>query len=223
MNSARNRPDAVDRQGGHLLGVLGEGQVDVDLRGERTRAAGPAGCGARPRTDAATAGGHGALGHRALGAVDGDELAVAQHGRGVAGADDGGDAQLARDDGGVAGHAAAVGHDGGGPAHGGHPVGARHGRHQDLTGLQAVALVGRLQHPHHARGPARRGRQALHQQRAPLGRRCGRGSPPTAVTGPRLHEVGAGRRPWPTPCPAASRSGPRRPGRCVPPRRPRRR
>ena len=42
------QPHAVDRQGGHLLGVLGEGQVDVDLRGERHR-----GRRVRPRAGAA--------------------------------------------------------------------------------------------------------------------------------------------------------------------------
>ena len=45
-----------------------------------------------------------------------------------------------------------------------------------------MTLVGRVQHPHHARCPARGSRQALNQQRALLGGREG-ASPPTAVTG----------------------------------------
>ena len=46
-----------------------------------------------------------ALAHLAGGAVDGDDLAVAQHARGRAGGDDGRQVQLAADDGGVAGDA----------------------------------------------------------------------------------------------------------------------
>ena len=44
--------DAVHRQGRHLLGVLGEGEVDVDPGGQRTRSASePAAAGRGGRRD----------------------------------------------------------------------------------------------------------------------------------------------------------------------------
>ncbi len=72
------KTNAVDGEGRHLFGVLGEGQVDVDPGRQRS---GPA----RSRPRAAEAGvrrprrrRHGSFGHRPVAAVDGDELAVAQ-------------------------------------------------------------------------------------------------------------------------------------------------
>ncbi len=174
--------NAVHGEGGHLFGVLGEGQVDIDPGGQRSgsaqsRCGGGGGRGHHCRRR------HGSFGHRAVATVDRDELAVAQYGRGVAGAHDGRHSELARDDRGVAGHAPAIGDHRRRPAHGGHPVRAGHGRHEDLAGLQAVALVGRLQHPHDTGRPARRGGQALDQDRTLVGPRDVGSRRPTAVTG----------------------------------------
>ena len=78
----------------------------------------------------------------ALGARDGDFLALANAPGGVPAADHRGDPQLARDDGRVAGAAAAVGDDGGGALHDRLPVRIGHVRHQHVAGLHARHLGG---------------------------------------------------------------------------------
>ena len=86
----------------------------------------------------------------ALGAGDGDRLAILQHFGGVAAADDGRDAQFARDDGGVAGAPAAVGDDGRGALHHRLPVRVGHVGHQHVARLHAVHFRRVLDDAHRA-------------------------------------------------------------------------
>lgn len=79
------QPDPVDGHRRHLFGVLRKGQIRVDPGCQGAQSAGPGLLG-RSRDSGRTC--RGPLGHRAPGAIDGDDLAVAQHDRGVAGAHD---------------------------------------------------------------------------------------------------------------------------------------
>ena len=98
-----------------------------------------------------------------MGAVDGHHRAVLEILRGGAGADDARQAEFAGHDRGVARHAATVGHQGHGPAHGGQPVRVGHLGYQHLAVLHARPVLDVHQHPHHTRGRAGNGRQALQQ------------------------------------------------------------
>ena len=80
----------------------------------------------------------------ALGAGNGDLLAVLQDFRGLTGPDDGGNAQLPADDGGVAGAPPVVRDDAPGPLHDGHPVGVRHFGDQDGVILEPGNIRGAL-------------------------------------------------------------------------------
>ena len=84
-------------------------------------------------------------------AVDGDDGAVGDGGRGAVDAHDAGDAQLAADDHGVADLRADVDHDGGGGHEQRRPRGIGDGRHEDVARLQA----GRIGRVRARRGPGR--------------------------------------------------------------------
>ena len=159
MNSAREQADAVDRQRRDLLGVLGDGQVDVEP-GRRAASTGRRGrrCGGRRgRGSALASTAPSSTCPRAPSTVTSSPsrrvvvaVRVPDHAR---------DAELAAHDRRVAGHPAAVGDQRGGAPHRRHPVGAGHRRDQDLARLQLRRA---------ARGPCR-------TRTAPLARAGGRG------------------------------------------------
>ena len=136
MNSARSRPTPSTGQGGHVLGVLGDRQVDVEARGQCDRStptrrpvSGRRWCGRHRRGDDA-------LEDQTPRPVDRDHLAVAKRGRGRARADDARDTELAGDDRGMARHPAAVGDQRRGTPDRRHPVGTGHRRDEHLAPLQ---------------------------------------------------------------------------------------
>ncbi len=219
MNSARSSPTPSTGNRGDLLGVLGEGQVDVEPRREGTGAAGARLLRRRGHSRRRDHRGRDPFGDRPLGAVDGDELAVAQHGRGVARAHHG-RARPARARrwrrGRSCRHRRSRGRRRGAwlaPSRGwsSAPRGPRRpaaGRPRRVTAARARP---RRPVPRRPPGPARAACPARPPRQAP--RRRPR---PSSVATARGR---CGHRPWPTPCPGTSRSGPRRPTRCAPARR----
>ena len=132
--------DAVVRQERRLEGEVGIAEVDHDLRRGPRQVADLGAIDVEAHLAAVDAPGV------ALGARDGDHVAV-RHTRGrVARADDSRDAELARDDRRVAGAPAAVGDDRGGGLHDRLPVRRRGVGDEDLAGLELREVRDVLDH-----------------------------------------------------------------------------
>ena len=213
------QPDAIDGQGGHLLRMLGEGQVGVDPRRQRPRAAQPAHLRSG-RHGRSNGGGRCAFGHGALGPVDSDQLPVAEHRRRVAGAHDRRNPSSRRC---MAGW------------HVMPPPSVTMAAARRMVGTQSGLVIGATRtSPAWSRSPwsgdcntrttpeARPARPRPDEQRPQFGRRCSGGGA-DGRDRPRSAPGRSFRPPWPTRCPGASRSAPRRRVRSGPTRGSRRR